>query len=181
MFTKTCLVTTLFVLATSGAAHAGGESGSIGVGAEVQLSGLGGGSVNYDAGKFHVGGFFGFRDPQGGGNTFYDVGGRFYYHVHSTAMSDFGLGGEIGIASCPDTMNPPGFCQRSNPGRATDVFLQPAAEVRLFLASNVALSFDVGIVIGVIDASSVTIGGNGDNGGVTNNITGGAGFHYYFF
>ena len=43
----------------------GGQSGSIGVGAEAQLSGLSGASMNYDAGDFHVGAFLGFHDPGG--------------------------------------------------------------------------------------------------------------------
>jgi hypothetical protein len=169
--TKTSLIATLFVLATAGAAHAGGQSGSIGVGAEIQLSGLNGVSLNYDAGKFHVGGFVGYNDPPGGNNSSFQTGGRFFYHVHSTAMADFGLGGQLGIESCPQNNAPVG-CQGNMMGRATDVFLEPAFQIRLFVASNVALSFTGGIVIGVVDAQSVAIAGQ---------FTGIAGVHYYFF
>src|SRR5258705_7173758 len=98
---KTTLLTAALVMATSALARAGGQSGSIGVGAEFQLSGLGGASLNYDAGDFHVGGFLGFDDGPMNDDTVWDVGARFYYHLHSTAMSDFSVGGSLGIISLP--------------------------------------------------------------------------------
>jgi hypothetical protein len=173
---KSSLLATLFVLAATGAAHAGGQSGAIGLGAEYQLNGIGGVSLNYDAGQFHVGGLLGFFDPPGGGNTVFEVGGRFYYHVHSTAMADFGLGGQLGLASVPNAMN----------NRDADVFLEPGFQIRVFVASNVALSFDGGIVIGVVDASGIAITGQGVGTSLTVaggnvGLVGGAGVHYYFF
>src|SRR5689334_5911210 len=58
---KTSILAAVLVASTAGLAHAGGQPGSIGVGAEFQINDLAGGaSVNYDAGDFHVGGFFGF-------------------------------------------------------------------------------------------------------------------------
>ena len=151
-------------MAASGLAHAGGQSGSFGVGAEFQYNALalGGASLNYDAGEFHVGGFLGFSDPDGPDNTAFDVGGRFFYHVHSTAMSDFGIGGSLGILSARFM---------GNPDRQTLVFLDPGAQIRLFLAANVAISASLGVSIGVVDASGVEITGQ----------TIGAGLHYYFF
>jgi hypothetical protein len=177
---KTSLVVAAVLMASAGVASAGGQAGSIGVGAEYQLSGLGGASVNYDAGQFHVGGFLGFLDPAGPDNTVFEIGARFYYHIHSTAMSDFGLGGNFGLASVP-------VGGMMNNNRNTDVFLEPGFQIRVFLASNVALSFDGGIVIGVIDASNVAITGQGIGGSVVDlgggNIAfnAGAGIHYYFF
>ena len=174
--TKLSLFAALFALALPSAALAGGQAGTVGVGVEAQVSGLGGPSVNYDAGKFHVGGFFGFLDPAGADNTFWELGARFYYHIHSTAMSDFGLGGGFGLASIPAGA-------RMNPNRDTDVFLEPGFQIRLFLASNVALSFTGSLVIGVVDASDVAIDGQlvGSTalGGLA--FAGGAGIHYYFF
>ena len=150
-------------MAASGLAHAGGQEGSIGVGAEFQLNGLTGGpSLNYDAGAFHVGGFFSFEDADGPDNTEYSLGARFYYHVHSTAMSDFGLGGSLAIRSYEPGMGA---------DRQTDVFFEPGVQIRLFLAANVAISAATGIVIGVADADGVLITGQ--------TIT--AGIHYYFF
>ncbi len=175
---KISLFTSLVMLAPA-TALAGGQAGSLGVGVEAEVSGLGGPSVTYDAGKFHVGGFLGLDDPPGASNTFFEIGARFFYHVHSTAMSDFGLGGSFGLASVP--VGGMGM----NNTRNTDVFLEPGFQIRLFLASNVALSFSGALVIGVVDASDVAIAGQ--QVGTSFNaiggfgVTGGAGVHYYFF
>ena len=155
------LLAAVFVLASAGTASAGGQPGSIGVGAEFQISGIGGLSANYDAGKFHVGGFLGFFDPAGGDNTTVDLGARFFFHVHSTAMPDFSLGGGLGIQSAHNGVG----------NRTTNLFLEPSFQIRAFLASNVALSFTGGIEIGAVDASEVNI---------TGAISGEAGIHYYF-
>jgi hypothetical protein len=159
---KTLLVAAI-VFASAGSASAGGQPGSVGVGAEFQLSGIGGLSVNYDTGKFHVGGFIGLFDPEGGNNTTVDIGGRFFYHVASTAMSDFSIGGGLGIQS---TYQPLG-----SDNRVTNLFLEPSFQIRAFLASNVALSFTGGIEIGTVDVTEVNI---------TGGVTGEAGIHYYF-
>jgi hypothetical protein len=160
---KTTLLAAVLVMAASGLAQAGGQSGSIGVGAEYQLNPVTGGpSLNYDAGDFHVGGFFSFSDDNGPDNTDYSLGGRFYYHVHSTAMADFGVGGTIGIYSFEPGMGA---------DRQTAIFVEPGVQIRLFVASNVAISAATGIMIGVADADGVAITGQ--------TITGG--LHYYFF
>lgn len=167
---KTSLFAAVLVMAASGLAQAGGQSGAIGVGAEFQIADsfgvgapIGGPSVNYDGGDFHAGGFFGFADPSGPDNTAYSLGGRFYYHVHSTAMSDFGIGGSLGMLHFH---NPPGMNNTD-----TFVFLEPGIQIRLFLASNVAISASTGIVIGTADASGVALTGQTFAGGI----------HYYFF
>ncbi len=176
---KTSLLAVAMIAMASNArvASAGGQAGSIGLGAEYQLSGLGGASLNYDAGQFHVGGFLGFLDPQGADNTQFYVGARFFYHLHSTAMSDFGLGGGFGLASIPRNLP-------ADTNRNTDVFLEPGFQIRVFLASNVALSFTGGLVIGLIDAGGAAITGQAVDGAHafgSVGFTGGAGVHYYFF
>jgi hypothetical protein len=161
---KQTMLAAILVLVSAGTASAGGQPGSVGVGAEFQLSGLGGLSVNYDAGKFHAGGFLGFNDPAGGNNTAVAIGGRFFFHVATSALSDFSLGGGLGILSS----------YRNDGGgftRHTDLFLEPSFQIRAFVASNVALSFTGGITIGTIDESEVDI---------TAQATGIAGVHYYF-
>jgi len=165
---QTMLVAIIVVasaVASAGTASAGGQPGSIGVGAEFQLSGIGGLSVNFDAGRFHAGGFIGFIDPAGGNNTTVDIGGRFFFHVATSAMSDFSIGGGLGIRS--EYRNVGGM----GPTRQTDLFLEPSFQIRAFVASNVALSFTGGITIGTIDESEVDI---------TAQETGIAGVHYYF-
>jgi hypothetical protein len=167
------------LLAAAGSASAGGTEGSIGVGAEFALNGETGGiSVNYDAGKFHVGGFVGIFDGGGNNDTDYTLGGRFFYHVGKTAMSDFGIGGTLAFRS-RDGQGP------MNDQRDTHMYLEPSFQIRLFLASNVALSFTAGIVIGLVDAQDsygISLGGphvDGANNGVSV-VTGSAGIHYYF-
>ncbi len=163
---KTSLLTTLFVIGAAGAAHAGGQAGSIGVGAEYTLSGIGGVSVNYDAGPFHVGGSLGYSDPAGPNNSRFQIAGRFFYHVHHSAFADFGLGGQIGLDSVPGAMGA---------NRGTNLFIEPGFEIRAFLSSNVALSANGGFVIGTADASEFDIRGS------TTGVAGGFGIHYYFY
>jgi hypothetical protein len=153
-------------LASVGTAYAGGQPNSIGVGAEFQINGTGGLSINYDAGKFHAGGFFGYSDLEGPNNSTVDIGGRFFFHLASTASSDFSLGGSLGIRNANDVPNSP-----TNSNRHTDVFLEPSFQIRAFIVSNVALSFSGGIIIGAADVSELSVAGN---------IVGECGIHYYF-
>ena len=150
------------VAALAGTASAGGSPGSLGVGAEYTILGLGGVSVNYDAGDFHAGGFFGYYDTNGGNEKDVDLGGRFFYHLHSTAMSDFSLGGNVGL----QIVDP-------DPGdSATIVEIDLAAQMRVFLQSNVAASLTLGAGIATAD---------GDAFAVTGSTLGSVGLHYYFF
>jgi len=155
------------LLCGAGTAVAGGAEGSLGVGAEFQLSGFGGASVNYDAGPFHVGAFFGMSDFEGDDNTIVDIGGRFYFHVHSTAMADFGVGGSLGLAFEGDNVTP-------DPDDEDETYMsiEPGVQIRAFVASNVALSFTTGIAIALMDADGFTLGGQ---------VNALAGVHYYFF
>ncbi len=163
---KNILLAVIFVLAATAPALAGGLEGTIGVGAEAGLNGqTGGASVNYDAGKFHVGGFIGFDDAGGNDDTDYTFGARFYYHVHETTMSDFGVGGMIGFFSADHRGTPP-------LERDTLLYFEPGIQIRAFLSNNVALSFTTGLSFGLADASGGTINGQ---------ITALGGVHYYFF
>jgi len=168
---KTGLFAALLLAGVTGAAEAGGQPGSIGVGAEYLLSGTGGASVNYDGGAWHAGGFLGFLDP-GPGDATWQVGGRFYYHVHSTMEADFGVGGGLGIANVPD----------AGGDSATLIFLEPSIQIRAFVVANVALSAETGIVLGLSDADGVGVTGGTIGGGDSGiGISGGVGVHYYFF
>ncbi|MBA3458593.1 MAG: hypothetical protein H0T46_01420 [Deltaproteobacteria bacterium] len=173
---NTTRIAALVLMATTGVANAGGSEGSLGVGAEFMLSGfsfggsptgggtsvgLGGPSLNYDAGAFHVGGFLAVLDPGGANNTTIEFGGRFYYHVHSTAMADFGIGGTIGVLNYD-----------MGDDRGTALFIEPGFQMRVFLQANVALSLGAGLAIGAADADGVALIGD---------AAGSAGFHYYFF
>jgi hypothetical protein len=168
------MLATILVLATTAPALAGGKEGSIGAGAEFGLNGLtGGASANYDAGKFHFGGFLGFFDGGDDDDTDYTFGARFYYHVHESSLSDFGVGGAIGFYS-QDNMAPL--------ERDTLLFFEPGVQIRAFLSNNVALSFTTGISFALVDADGAKIGGTDFSlfgaGAGFNAI---AGVHYYFF
>jgi len=158
----------LFVMASAGAASAGGSEGSLGIGGEYQLNGLGGASFNYDGGKFHVGAFLSLRDPDGDDNTDFGIGARFYYHVASTAMSDFSVGGSVGLLSDAEPSPVPGM----DGDRNNNLYIEPGFQIRAFVASNVALSFTGGLVIRALDDSGLDFGAQ---------VTGVAGVHYYFF
>ncbi len=176
---KQLLIAAALVAASTSTALAGGQAGTIGVGVESAINReTGGVSVNYDAGKFHVGGFFGYADAGGQNNSDFTIGGRFFYHLHSTAMSDFGLGLGLGLASID------GLDAAMRESRKTDIYIEPSAQIRMFLAANVALSFTFGLVIATADADSVSFGGQG--AGSLGTIGGAAptalaGVHYYFF
>jgi hypothetical protein len=163
---KNIMLAALFVLVTAGPALAGGKEGSIGVGAEFGINGeTGGASANYDAGLFHVGGFLGFSDGPNNNDTDYTFGARFYFHVHETSLSDFGVGGMIGFFSEDD---------RGMPGmdRQGRLYFEPGIQFRAFIANNVALSFTAGISFGLADADGAILDGQ---------FVGLAGVHYYFF
>jgi len=179
------LKTSLLVLAlASTPAFAGGQEDSLGIGAEYMMNGLSGGvSVNYDLGKMHFGGFLGYfdnGDEMGEDDTSdYTLGGRFFYHVHSTAMSDFGVGGALGFYS--DEARGGG----GDADRNTYIFIEPGVQIRAFIAANIALSFNLGLVFATQDAEALAIGGGeigrGNDGGIGSVVTGSAGIHYYFF
>lgn len=170
---KQILLVAMIVFASVGTARAGGQPNSIGVGVEFQSSGLGGLSVNYDAGRFHAGGFFGYLHPGDQNDTTVDFGGRFFFHVASTATADFSVGGSLGFESANDA---PGT---NNNARHTDVFIEPSFQIRAFIVSNVALSFTGGVVIGAADSSELDVIGN-NSGNLVGRMSGMAGVHYYF-
>ena len=179
--TKTPLFAAMMLVGVAGAAHAGGSPGTIGVGAEYQLSGVGGASMNYDGGDWHAGGALGFRDGGGrGDDTIWQLGGRFFYHVHSTTDADFSVGGSVGILNIPI----------GGGDDFTGIYLEPGIQIRLFLAANVAFSVSTGIVLALSDADGVGISGSTLAGAQSVGLTtdgfgfsfgGGAGLHYYFF
>jgi len=159
------------LLTAAATAHAGGQAGSFGVGAEAELNGdIAGLSGTYDAGKFHAGALFGLHTDANGTNaTEVDVAGMFFYHLHSTALADFGLGGGLGLASVPAP------AMMGGTTRTTNVYLEPGFQIRLFVASNVALSFTSGISIGLSNGTRSVVSGQGTS------LQGGAGVTYYFF
>jgi hypothetical protein len=151
---------------------------AFGLGVEMQVNGTGGIALDYDLGKMDFGGFFGLVDPgTAGSSTSYQLGGRFFYHLHMTPTTDFSVGGSLGLDSERPAMAT---------GRVNLVFLEPGFQIRWFVAQNLALSFAAGIVIGVADANGVAIGGQtiggstGQGGALDLGPGAAAGIMYYF-
>ncbi|HRC54764.1 MAG TPA: hypothetical protein PKU97_02525 [Kofleriaceae bacterium] len=165
---KISMAALMAVAAATGTAYAGGSPNTFGIGAEALFTNsddnIGGISGNYDFGDFHLGGFLGVADPAGANNTRLEMGVRFYYHLHSSAMADFGVGGGLAYANTP--------VGGASDAKNDEVYLVPGMQIRAFISSNVALSFGAGIALGLGDADGVQLDGH---------LTSNAGVHYYFF
>lgn len=146
-----------------------------GVGVEENLGGLSGGSFVYDAGRFRIDAILGIahRSERGGGSvTDFGIGGRFFYVVHRMERADFSIGGGVAIV------------HEDNPSD-TNVQVELAAQIRVFVAPNVSLSGSLGFVIVTAD-NNVILGGpvtaaNGDGAfGFGGQLLAGLGITYYF-
>jgi hypothetical protein len=140
-----------------------GRGGSFGVGVIAPLViGFPGISGVFDGAAWHIEGLIGLQKANGGapgGRVSVDVGGRFWFHIHSTSNSDFSVGGGLTYLH----LGPPD----------TDTLLIDAGgQMRAFVTTNVALSVTLGLGIATIDYNNLALGGN---------LIGAAGVHYYFF
>jgi hypothetical protein len=107
-------------------------------------------------GRFHIDGLFGLSrnfSNSGSGNdyTTFDLGGRFWYHLHAAAFADFSLGGGMLMDS-----------YRTNPNsRRYDFLMDLGAQIRAFVVPNVALIGTLGIGLKFRDGSNdeIQIGG----------------------
>jgi hypothetical protein len=143
----------------AGATHGTG----LGVGVAAMLAGPVGLSVAYDAGPWHLDSMLGITKEDGPDpadrRPSIDLGGRFWFHLHKSANSDFSIGAGLGY-------------EHHGPSTADVLSLEGGALVRAFIASNVALSFSVGLGIQTVDVSRVVLGGQ---------FIGGAAVHYFFY
>ena len=145
--------------------HSGGGAG-IGVGGVVWLSGVAGGQFVYDTSLYHVEGLLGFRNENGDGaddsSTRLIIGAAGWYHLHQGASSDFSLGGGIAMNHFSPEM-----------GDSTQTFsIEPGAQARVFLTSNVALHARVGLAFEMGDGPTVIQ--------IAGQTTGALGFTYFF-
>jgi hypothetical protein len=155
----TTTTTTTTTAPAMGATHGTG----IGVGVMVPLiSPLSGASLAFDGGPWHAEGVLGMFKNGGGApanRLSVIVGGRFWWHIHNTANSDFSLGGGLSY-------------YHNGPSGNDGLLIDGGAQLRAFLTSNVAASFTVGLGIATVDYDQLGLGGN---------FIGTAGIHYYFF
>ncbi len=131
----------------------------IGIGVESMLSGPSGPTLVYQAPSYHVEAIVGVFDRA---NTTVLVAGRFYYQLHAGALSDFSLGGGIGLLNTD-----------SDTGSQNDAHLELGAKIRVFLAPNVALSSSLGVAM-VLDQAS-------DSAILAGRLQGTMGITYFFF
>ncbi len=136
----------------------------IGVGVESMLSGPSGPAVVYQAPNFHAEGILGVYDRTN--NSTILLAGRFYYQVHSGDLSDFSLGGGLGLVNFDD----PGMGGDNN---ETDIHIELGAKIRVFLAPNVALGSSLGFAM-VLDEA-------GDTAIIAGRLQGTMGITYFFF
>lgn len=145
-------------------ARAQASSGSgLGVGVEATITGLNGPAIVYQAPQFHIDGVIGVNSLGLGGGDNFLIAGRFFYEIHSGELSDFSLGGGIGIINFD---NDPGDDD-------ADLHFEAGAQIRAFLAPNVALSTSLGLGF-VVDEGD-------DDFGILGQLTGAMGVTYFFF
>jgi hypothetical protein len=154
----------------------GARPATHGVGPGVGVTGmlLGGPvglSLAYDAGPWHVDSMLGLVKPGAGVRANFDLGARFWYHIHSTANADFSVGGGLGYIRIGN---------RAPASATTGIFIEAGGQIRVFLASNVALSGSLGLSIATADFEAYGLGGQLLAG---QSFAAGAGFglHYYFY
>jgi hypothetical protein len=133
------------------------------------LNGPTGASLAYDAGPWHADAVLGLIKPAAGIRASFALGGRFWYHLHSTANADFSVGGGLGYRKA-------GVAGASSDG----VWIELGGQIRTFLASNVALSATLGLAIATIDFEAYGLGGQSLAGQTLGGFAG-VGLHYYFY
>jgi hypothetical protein len=139
----------------------GGAGGGFGVGIVAMLTGPFGAAVVYDPGRFHIEGILGFRSLEDS-QTDIAVGGRFWWHLHTSTAADFSLGGGIGFV----------LIDREDPlDDQTDIHIDGGAQVRTFVVPNVALAASLGLAI---------VSGDADFVGITGQLFGSIGATYFF-
>jgi hypothetical protein len=123
---------------SAGGGGAGGGTG-FGLGVQAMLAGPNGPTFVYQAQSFHIAAIFAFdTGVEDNFNFSFDevnVGGRFFYEVHSGELSDFSLGGGFGISD------------DGGGNDDIDIYFEGAAQIRAFIVPNVAVNTSLGIVV----------------------------------
>lgn len=174
---RTILVGIVLAAAGTASAQEVAEGHGPGVGVESNLGGLTGATFVYDAGRFHIDVLFGFDHTSRTGPDLSSVGfaGRFFFVIHRMERADFGLGAGLGVV-------------RSDFGNEneTNLHIEAAAQIRAFIAPNVALLASLGLAVvtadnGNLPSGPVVTGNNGDTEfGFGGQLLGGFGLTYYF-
>jgi hypothetical protein len=157
-----------------------GDGHGVGLGVAQNLGGLTGAAFSYDGGQFHVDviGSFGHWNEDGPNDddlTMFGVGGRFFYHLHEMPGADFSIGGGLALVL-------------TEQGDFSDntIHLEGAAQIRLFIVPNVALSGSLGLVVltaddGVVSGGPIAGGRTAESFyGIGGQLNASLGVIYYF-
>jgi hypothetical protein len=179
--TKRLLSTIILSLSiTSLAAAQESEGHGPGVGVEETLGGATGATFVWDASRWHVDVLFGLKHQSGPDATEFDIGGRFLYLVHKAEKADFGIGAGLTILH---------LSQPDPAPNETNLHIEALAQLRVWLAPNVALSAALGFVLVTADnfilasgpAAGQITGMGGDGAfGIGGDLFGNFGFTYFF-
>lgn len=130
--------------------------------ASLDFTPAGAAALSYDMGNFRVDGLLYMLLVSNNNNTrtAFALGARAYYKLHSTSKADFSVGGglALGLVDAGDT--------------DLRLGLDGGIQIRVWLASNVALTASAGIGFSVGDDPFVF--------GLSGQLTGGFGLIYYF-
>jgi len=164
-------------LEETGAESSGGGGGGdsrFGVGMETVLtapfaptpslapfSPTGAAAFSFDAGQFRIDGLLYLLFIDDAATTF-ALGGRFFYELHSTSKADFSVGAGLAL----------GLLDSDRGDADVRVAMEGAFQVRVFLASNVALNGSAGLGFSFGDDPFVF--------GISGHLNGGFGLIYYF-
>ncbi len=140
-----------------------GQASGLGVGVESLLSGPSGPTIVYQTPMWHAEGILGVFDRANSSSLL--VAGRFYYQVHAGDLSDFSVGGGIGLLNY-DTGG-------MNGGNESDLHVEAGAKIRVFLAPNVALSTTLGFAMVLDEANDTAL--------IAGRLQGAMGITYFFF
>ncbi|HET7540020.1 MAG TPA: hypothetical protein VFK05_09110 [Polyangiaceae bacterium] len=158
----------MFATGTAAAQNAPVARG-IGVGAEVTLTGIAGGTFVYDAAAFHIDALLGASFQHF--DSSFAVAGRFFFPVHRSQSADFSVGPGIGLVHSTDDPDGDGPAGRNS---RTPIHLEGAAQIRAFVVPNVALNATAGL--------GVVMNNKGDNGVTFGGQVGASfGVTYFFF
>jgi hypothetical protein len=139
-----------------------GRGRGFGLGAVGYLApNMGGLSIAFDPGIWHMDAFVGLGSS-GGDDNYVALGARFWYHLKTVGAADFSIGGGASYA-------------RIDPGpgdAASALYIEGGGLIRVFIVDNVALGASTGLVIGTADADGYQLGAT--------NLVGTASLHYFF-
>ena len=156
-------------------AGGGGAGAGIGVGVSQWVNGFTGAQVVFDQPRWHIEGSTAFTTSHNGNPnnprvTDFDFGVAAWYHLALGASSDFSIGGGFAVLT------------QSGMGSRVSWLIEPGAEIRAFITSNVAVHALIAFPLIVGDDGTPVVGNNGQNTsfGFSGQVLAAFGFTFFF-